>query len=156
MVRLSRLRVLDPPDGCSQRFADTKANGDGDAHDQYDDHDFDYDSVAPAEALHARARAVLLAGLGSLFPVALIRPDLTILLARQNHTSARLVDGAMCCRCFDVRLKRVAAIGLRGRAARCSFQAGGRRPCRRTFDRAVGDGEIGIGQGIALLDFFAF
>lgn len=118
IIHDSRVRIFVAPDRCSERFADTKANGHGGAHDQHDDQDFDHDSVASAKALHTRAGAVLLAVFGSLFPVALVGPDLAILLACQNHARPWLVDGAMCPCCFDVCFERIAVLGSRSCAAR--------------------------------------
>lgn len=85
------MRVLVTPDGGSQRFANTKTYADGDADDQYNNEYFHQDPVASAKSLHACTSTVLLAGLGSLFPITLVRPDLTILLASEDDTGARFV-----------------------------------------------------------------
>lgn len=67
------------PDPRTERLADTEANCDGDADDEYDDQDPDNDAVALAHARQAGACvSTLLGGLGFSFPVILAGPNLAV------------------------------------------------------------------------------
>lgn len=144
----SRMRVLVTPDRGSQRFADTETYGNGDAYHQYNDEDFHQDPVASAKPLHECTSTVLLAGLGSLLPITLVRPDLTILLASEDDTTARFVHRGGHHHGFDISFEWIAVVGPCSRTARCSLQGG--HSDRWPFRSWIGDSEVCICQRIAL------
>lgn len=80
------------PNRSVQRLADTKADADGDAHDQKHHEDLDDDAVSAAEVGHASAAVLRLVCLGLLLPVVLAGPDLAVALPSEGTGRCLVLD----------------------------------------------------------------